>query len=179
MNLGYIARTAMNFGVKRLYFVSPRANLKGKEARMYSKHGYPLLEGAKVYRSLTRRRRDCDLAARDKRHMGQGEGNFRQGLFAEDAVARLGKMRKDGTVGLLIGRDDIGLKREEVEKCDMLAYISTDPAYPVLNISHALAILLYLLKREGLREHHANSPRRRRSSTAGRSPSSWRSSTSW
>ena len=29
----------------------------------------------------------------------------------------------------------------------MLAFIESDPNYPVLNISHALAIMLYLVKK--------------------------------
>jgi len=152
INLGYIARTAMNFGVKRLYFVSPRTSLKGKGARMYSKHGYPLLQGAKVYRSLNEATRDCDILLATSGIWRKGSANHNRVYFAEDAVKKLGSYKKDGTVGLLIGRDDIGLKSDEIEKCDMLAYIGTDPEYPILNISHALAIMLYLMKREGLRE---------------------------
>lgn len=153
INLGYIARTAMNFGVKRLYFVSPRADLNGRSARMYSKHAHSLLEKAKVYGSFGAATRDCDLLLGTSGiwRKGNNAGKVR---FAEDAADELGSSRKDGTVGLLIGRDDIGLKKEEIDLCDMLAYVPTDPDYPVLNISHALAIMLYLLKREGLREYH-------------------------
>jgi TrmH family RNA methyltransferase len=152
INLGYIARTAMNFGVKRLHFVSPRADLKGKGARMYSKHGYPLLQGAKIYKSFDAATRDCDILLATSGIWRKGKTSYNKVLFAEDAVAKIGRMRGNGTVGLLIGRDDIGLKSEELDKCDILAYISTDPEYPILNISHALAIMLYLLKREGLRD---------------------------
>ena len=144
----------MNFGVRKLYVVSLRASLKGKAARMYSKHAYPLLEGAKVYGSLDAATKDCDVVMGTSGIWRKGKSNFGKVYFAEDAVARLGSMEKDGTVGLLIGRDDIGLKSDEIEKCDMLAYISTDPEYPVLNISHALAIMLYLMKRSGLRDYH-------------------------
>ncbi|VVB76671.1 SpoU rRNA Methylase family protein [uncultured archaeon] len=66
-------------------------------------------------------------------------------------MERLSSFKKGGTVGLLIGRDDIGLTKEEIAKCDLLAFIGADPGYPVLNISHALAIMLYLMKRKGLR----------------------------
>lgn len=152
INLGYIARTAMNFGVKRLYFVSPRTSLGGKGARMYSKHGWPLLKGAKVYKSLAEATRDCDILLATSGIWRKGSTGHSKVMFAEDAARKLGSMKKGGTVGLLIGRDDIGLKSEEIEKCDMLAYISTDPEYPILNISHALAIMLYLMEREGLRE---------------------------
>jgi tRNA C32,U32 (ribose-2'-O)-methylase TrmJ len=44
---------------------------------------------------------------------------------------------------ILIGRDDIGLTSEEMGDCDAVVFIPADADYPVLNISHALAILLY------------------------------------
>ncbi|MGA3020690.1 MAG: TrmH family RNA methyltransferase [Candidatus Micrarchaeales archaeon] len=151
VNLGYIARVSMNFGVRKLFIVRPRAKLDGKKARMYAKHAYSLLEGARVYRNLDDAIRGCDLLIGTTGIKEKAKANFRRIYFAEDAVERMKRLRSDSVVGLLIGRDDIGLRRDEVEKCDMLAYISTDPNYPVLNVSHALAIFLYLIKRNGLR----------------------------
>ena len=52
INLGYIARTAMNFGVRRLFLVNPRTDPKGKTALMYAKHARSLLENARTYKSL-------------------------------------------------------------------------------------------------------------------------------
>ena len=48
------------------------------------------------------------------------------------------------------GRDTTGLKREELAQCDMAVRIETGSEYTTLNISHALAILLYKLRK------HAN-----------------------
>ncbi len=151
VNLGYAARTARNFGVDRLYVVNPRASLRGKTARMYAKHAYMMLERAKTYRSLGEATKDCDLLVGTTGIRNKAKANFRRIYFAEDMVKRVARLGAIGTVGLLIGRDDIGLKSNEIERCDMMAYIETDPGYPVLNISHALAIFLYLLRRAGLR----------------------------
>ena len=52
---------------------------------------------------------------------------------------------KDGTVALLLGREDCGLDSEELAICDMIVSIPTSEKYPVLNISHAAAILFYEL----------------------------------
>lgn len=161
VNLGYIARTAMNFGVERLYVVSPRAKLRGKKARMYSKHAYALLEGAKVYKNLDEATKDCGIVLGTTGIRQKSKANFKRIFFAEEAVARIRRMKSDATVGLLIGRDDIGLRSEEIEKCDMLAYIGTNPEYPVLNVSHALAILLYLFRREELNQKNEKGMRGR------------------
>ena len=40
------------------------------------------------------------------------------------------------------------MMNNELEKCDMITYIGSNPEYPVLNISHALAILLYAFSKE-------------------------------
>jgi TrmH family RNA methyltransferase len=152
VNLGYIARTAMNFGVERLYVVNPRASLRGKGARMYSKHAYHLLEGAKTYRNLGEATKDCDLILGTTGITKKAKANFKRIYFAEEAVRRIRRRGGRTRVGLLIGRDDIGLTSDEISRCDMLAYIGTNPTYPVLNVSHALAILLYLMRREELRE---------------------------
>lgn len=154
VNLGYIARTAMNFGVEKLYVVKPRAKLSGEKAKMYAKHAYPLLQNAKIYKNLEEASRDCSILVGTTGIRQKSKANFHRIYFAEDVVEKIKKLRGKGTVGLLIGRDDIGLRSDEVEKCDMLAYISTNPDYPVLNVSHALAIFLYLLKRGGLRLYH-------------------------
>lgn len=159
VNLGYIARTAMNFGIGKLFVVNPRAKLRGEKARMYAKHAYKLLENAKVYRSLDAATKDCSLLIGTTGIRQKAKANFNRIHFAEDAVNRIKRLRGEGTVGLLVGRDDTGLRSDEVERCDMLAYISTSPSYPVLNVSHALAIFLYLLNREGLRAKHESSMR--------------------
>jgi TrmH family RNA methyltransferase len=159
VNLGYIARTAMNFGVEKLYIVGPRAKLSGEKARMYAKHAYPLLKNAKVYKNLEEATKDCGILVGTTGIRQKAKANFRRIYFAEEAVERIRRLKSRGIVGLLIGRDDIGLRSDEVEKCDMLAYISTNPAYPVLNVSHALAIFLYLLKRNDLKLYHESGMR--------------------
>ncbi len=158
-NLGYIARTAMNFGVDRLFIVNPRAKLNGEKAKMYAKHAYKLLENAKIYKSLEDATKDCSLILGTTGIRTKSKANFHRIYFAEDAVEKVSKIKGNGNVALLIGRDDIGLRSDEVEKCDMLAYISTNQEYPVLNVSHALAIFLYLLKRKGLRAYHESGMR--------------------
>jgi TrmH family RNA methyltransferase len=52
---------------------------------------------------------------------------------------------KEGTVALLLGREDCGLNSEELAICDMVVSIPTSGEYPVMNLSHAAAILFYEL----------------------------------
>ncbi|MGC8479759.1 MAG: RNA methyltransferase [Candidatus Micrarchaeia archaeon] len=143
LNVGYIARTAKNFGIDRLYFVKPRANINGKRAIMYSKHANELIKNAKIYKNLEEAMADCDVLIGTT---GVHRKNPRLGRFytPEEAVKKIKKeYRNETTVGLVIGRDDTGLNSEELALCDIHVHINTNHDYPILNISHSVAILLY------------------------------------
>ncbi len=149
LNVGYIARVSENFGVERLVFVKPRANILGKKAIMFSKHGVGLLRNANIVESLDRAVEDCDMVVGTSGIWRIGERLNEKEYLLEEAVKKIGSFKdKDRVIGLLIGRDDKGLNRDELEKCDMLVHIPANPEYPVLNISHALAIMLYSFRKE-------------------------------
>lgn len=150
INLGYIARVSKNFGIRKLFLVKPRTKI-GKRAIMFSKHAHRLLSEAKIYNDFKSAIRDCDVVIGTTGIWRKGHINFDRTMLMEDAISKVSGLREGKTVGIVIGRDDMGLRKEEVERCDIVAYIGTDPEYPVLNISHALAIMLYLLTRSGFR----------------------------
>src|SRR5881397_1558182 len=51
----------------------------------------------------------------------------------------------DGPVALLFGREDKGLSNEALDRCHRLVTMPTTPAYPSLNLGHAVALMLYEL----------------------------------
>ncbi len=145
MNVGYIARVAKNFGISRLFFLNPRANIHGNKSIMYSKHAVDILKSAKVYKSFDSAVSDCDLVIGTTGIMRRGP-RFDNICTPEKALALSEK--RGGTAALLIGRDDTGLSVEELGKCDLLVNIGSNADYPVLNISHALAVLLYVFTKK-------------------------------
>jgi TrmH family RNA methyltransferase len=151
LNLGYIARVSENFGVGGLALVNPIADKGGKRAIMYSKHAKDLLLGATVFSSLDDAIRDCSVVVGTTGIREKARRNFRNLLLLDDAIAKINKsrMRKSGIVGIVLGREGTGLSTEELEKCDMLVHIGANPGYPVLNVSHALAVLLYAFTKAG------------------------------
>ena len=48
-------------------------------------------------------------------------------------------------IAILFGREGNGLTNKEIEDCDICVSIPTDPTYPIMNISHAAAIIFYEL----------------------------------
>jgi tRNA/rRNA methyltransferase len=50
-----------------------------------------------------------------------------------------------GEIAILFGREGIGLSEGEIRACDLLITIPTSARYPVMNLSHSLAVALYAL----------------------------------
>ena len=151
INIGYIARVSKNFGIGQLHFVKPRAKLTGKKAIMFSKHASQLLKNAKTYNSISEAAKDCSILIGTTGIWRKANRTFNRLLLLPEAAQRLKKPGAGSTAGILIGRDDTGLTSEELSGCDMVLFIGTDAGYPVLNISHALSIILYELTKQKLR----------------------------
>ncbi len=148
INIGYIARVSMNFGIKKLYFVRPRAKLTGKKAVMFAKHARALLKSAKIYNSIADATSDCSIVIGTTGIWQKAHRTFKRTVLLQNSGKSLRRLKKDAVVGILIGRDDIWLTADEIEACDMVAFIGTNEKYPVLNVSHALSIVLYELTRQ-------------------------------
>ncbi len=146
INLGYIARAMGNFGIGDLSLVNPRCNHNGKEAIKYSKHAFPILKKAKVCKSIDDAVKGSTIVVGTTGLWHKSNASF----FNVYTLSKAKKALRSGKIALLIGRDDTGLTKEELQKCDLTIFIPADKGYPILNISHALAIILYELRKEEL-----------------------------
>lgn len=167
LNVGYIARVSKNFGIEKLFFVRPRAMLNGKKAVIYAKHAVDLLKSAKIYKDFGASILDCDVVVATT-GIWRKDPLFNRIYLLDDAVREIKKKyNKDSKIGIIIGRDDTGLNRNELERCDMLLHIGSNREYPVMNISHALAVLLYAFTLNGFgfypgyKEEYADSKERK------------------
>jgi tRNA/rRNA methyltransferase len=140
INLGYMARTLKNFGIEKLYLVNPRCNYKGKEAIKYSKHAKELLLNAKLYSNIKEAIKSSDIVFGSTGAWYKCDSSFFN-LYSPSDAANFAKSKQKITI--LIGRDDTGLTKDELKLCDGIIFIPTNSDYSVLNISHALAIILY------------------------------------
>jgi TrmH family RNA methyltransferase len=141
VNLGYIARICKNFGVRRLNLVNPRCKYKGNEAIKYSKHARGLLENAVVFKSIAQATKGTFVVGTTALWRKTGKAFYN--VYTPDKLLQLTKKNKISRLSVLIGRDNTGLTKEELAGCDATVFIPTDGEYSALNISHALAIILY------------------------------------
>ena len=136
-NLGFIARLAKNFLVDELYIVNPKCNIE--ESKKFSAKGLDFLEKAKVVSTFDDAIRNIDLKIATS-SIADNKGDILRKSIRPWDLPRLIEGKR---VALIFGRESVGLTREEIAKSDLLLFIPANPEYPVLNLSHAVAIVLY------------------------------------
>lgn len=137
-NIGFIARSMKNFCLKNLVLVNPRCNI-GIETIKYSMHARDIIENVKIKSSLKEIVDEYDFVACSTGK--KGLSLVRRHVDAEDLAKRM--VQYSGKKALVIGREDIGLTNDELKLCDIVVTIEANPEYPILNASHAAAILFY------------------------------------
>jgi len=146
-NVGAIARSMRNFGLEDLYLVRPCAI--GEEATKRAMHGIDVLKNAQTVFDDKEALKDVDFVAATSGVSTTNDKHFaRIALTSRDFAEKI--KDADGTVALLFGREDFGLDKEMIKKCDFLVTIPANPTYSILNISHAAAILFYELYASGV-----------------------------
>lgn len=148
-NVGSVARAMKNFGFHDLVLVNPcKIDDFG---RAMSSHARDVLEGARVVESLEEALEGANLTVGTTgKRLENEERHLRLHLRVPCLTPEELREKLDGKRGelaLLLGREDVGLTNEELMVCDMVVSIPTSDDYPIMNISHAAAVLLYELSR--------------------------------
>lgn len=141
-NIGAVARCARNFSLDGLILVDPPP--LEDEAYAYAMHGKEMLTGALTVGSLREAAALVDHTVGTSGISDSAERCYQRNPMTPEEMVRWAR-RTPGRIGIVLGREDNGLTREELEMCDLLVTIPADPSYPVLNLSHAACLLFYEL----------------------------------
>jgi len=139
-NIGSVARVMKNFGFTHLVLVNPKVK-DLTDAIIFSKHGYDVLESAIIVDNLSKLTTQYDLLIGTSAKTASDYNVLRSFVYLEDVSNILVSSR--GKIGLVFGRESIGLTNDELNMMDFLITIPATEDYPVLNLSHAVAIVLY------------------------------------
>jgi tRNA/rRNA methyltransferase len=140
VNVGHVARLMKNFGLKKLYFVKP--NFDRKEAVKYSTHGKDVLAAAKTA-TLKQLRKKFDILIGTTAILATSRLNIVRESIGAEQMARIIHEGRGKDFCIVLGREASGLNNEELAMCDLVALIDTKTKYRTMNVSHALAVLLY------------------------------------
>lgn len=138
-NVGAVARALENVGAGELRLVLPNAITMEGIARRVARGGEPRLLAARYFDTLPEALDDVDLAVATSHKMGKR----RRVLTPWALSGALLPVLKPRLIALVMGPEDHGLSREEIERCHRLVTI---PSEGPLNLAQAVAVLLYELK---------------------------------
>ena len=142
-NIGAVARAMANFGLKDLAMVKGCGLADESYAR--SKSGRPILENSKRFETIEEAIAECDIAIGTSGIRPEGDKRW---FRAPQDVKKINEIIAEReNPALLFGRENHGLYREELALCEATITIPTNSEYPILNLSHAVAIVLYEIKR--------------------------------
>jgi len=145
-NVGACARVVRNTGCAGLDLVSP-GDFRTVECWRTAWGAHEVLEQARVFDDLAQALEDVVLAVAltGRRPAGAPVADVR------DAAEEIGALGKEARAALVFGPETTGLTNDEIGLCGRAATIPADPEQPSYNLSHAVAIAAYEVRRASRR----------------------------
>jgi len=141
-NIGAAARVMKNMGLSQLYLVEPKAFPHADSFAMAA-GANDILDKAREVDSLEDALSGCQLVlgttarSRKLRH---------QIVEPREAAIKTAELSSDFQVAIVFGRERTGLTNAEIDQCEILINIPTNPDFSSLNVASAVQILSYELK---------------------------------
>lgn len=156
-NIGAVARAMKNMGLADLALVDPRY-FPDKEATARASGAEDLLENATVVDTLAEAIADCVYVAGAS---ARSRAINWPCLDARDCAARLLDQGRKGPVAAVFGPEKSGLSNSDLDHCDTLLTIPTNPDFSSLNLAMAVQVVTYelrLAQAVKLPEYEADAP---------------------
>ena len=137
-NLGSVARAAKNFGVRDVRLIEPAVAADEESVRLAS-GADDLLVALTRHERLTDAVAEFDAVVATSSLRGREEQRF---LNLAELPHFLKDLGAEARVAFVFGPERSGLTEEERSRASACLRLPTDPAFPTMNISHAVAIVL-------------------------------------
>lgn len=138
-NIGAAARAMKSMGINELTLVQPQA-FPHPEAQARATSAANILENAKVVSTLKEAIEDCSLAIATSCQLASLR-------WPELAIREMGpavlKAAISKPVAIVFGRERTGMHIEEIQQCQYLVQIPTNPDCRSLNLAAAVQVICY------------------------------------
>jgi len=149
LNVGSVARLCSNFDVDELRIVSPKCDIFSLEAKKMALKGQKFLDNCKIFYNLENAIFDCDLVLASCGRVDVSKDSFFES--SEYVFNWTTSFKKINNLAIIFGREDSGLTNDELLLANKTFNIPTSMNNPSLNLSHAVSIALYELKKSSKR----------------------------
>lgn len=151
INLGSIMRLMENFKLRNLYLVNPKCKFS-QSVSDFACHGKDRIDAIIKKDSLR------EIVASNYHYVlgtTANTGKNRNAVSSANLESISQVFTDDQDVLLVMGRESSGMNNEELSMCDFTVNIPVNTDYPVLNLSHAVSIVLYEIEKlKGLKTPH-------------------------
>jgi tRNA/rRNA methyltransferase len=137
-NLGSVARAAKNFGVTDVRLIEPACS-PDEEAIRLASGADELLAGMRRYPTLVEAVADFDAVVATSSLRGRSE---RRWLTLSELPEFLASLGPEARLAYVFGPERSGLTEEERSRASATLTLPTNPSFPTMNVSHALAVIL-------------------------------------
>jgi len=148
-NIGAAARAMKTMGFHDLVLVKPRYEhvLMHEEAVAFASGAQDVLQQARIVNSLDEAIADCNVVAGLSARLREFSPPLMQPRkFAASISASMTASNIDQSTlqaALVFGNERFGLSNEQVERCNVLLHVPTNPDYSSLNLAQAVQIMAY------------------------------------
>ena len=137
-NIGAAARAMMNCGLDDLRLVAPRDGWPNARAYVLASGADRILDQARVYETVAEATAECvQVYATTARARDQVKPEVSVRAFASEAT------RLQGQVGVLFGKESVGLSNAEVAEAHSILTIPLNPEHFSLNLAQAVLLVAY------------------------------------
>jgi TrmH family RNA methyltransferase len=143
VNVGSAVRICRNFGIAEMRVVQPEVELDAYRIEGVAHNTHEFISRIRVYDTLQAALADCVYAAV---LTGRERAAKRRVRRPRDAAEDILAHADEGRVALVAGREAHGLTNEELDACQTLVTIATDPSYTSLNMAQAIAVMAHELR---------------------------------
>ena len=138
-NIGATARAMKNMGLSRLTLVQPK-QFPSLDALNRAAGAIDILDYAQVVDSLEEAVADCVWVAGTSARLRTIEWPIYE---PRECVRQSLDFIEEGEIAVVFGRENSGLTNEELEMCNALLHIPTNPDYSSLNVAAAVQVVSY------------------------------------
>ena len=143
-NLGAVARSMLNFNLKKLKLVSPEFNLNHEKIRPVCAGADIVIDKTKVYENFNEAIKHLNVIIATTNRIR----SIQQKAISFDHLSNFLKNNKN-RVGIVFGPERSGLDNDKIALCDYVLKINTNKKFSSLNLSHAVNLICYEISRIG------------------------------